>query len=63
MPEKFKPPLISEVITSLIELQSIIGDQPVTLANYTEDEADLPLPDIKGLGVKIWQSGNGEVRH
>ncbi len=60
MPE-FKPPLISEVITALFELQGIVGDQPITLAKFTDEEADVPLPGIAGLGVKIWQSGNGKV--
>ncbi len=54
-------PKISEVITALLELQGIIGDQPITLAKFTEDEADVPLPGIAGLGVMI-HSSNGEVR-
>ncbi len=57
-------PLISEVITALLELQAIIGDQHVTLAQWKDDyeEADVPLPGICGLGLIIHQSGNGEVK-
>ncbi len=57
-------PLISEVITALLELQEIIGDQHVTLAQYSDDapEAEVPLPGICGLGLIIHQSANGEVK-
>ena len=55
-------PKISEVVTSLLELQGIIGDQRITLAKYTDDEAELPLPGIKGLGIITHQEPNGEVR-
>jgi hypothetical protein len=52
-------PKISEVITSLIELQGIIGDQRITLAR--EETCDVPLPDVSGLGVMIY-GDNGEVK-
>lgn len=44
-------PLISKVITDLIEIQEIIGDQNIILA--TAEKADIPFPEAKGLGIDI----------
>lgn len=42
---------ISQVISSLLEIQSYIGDREVVLRDV--DSADIPLPDAEGLGVDV----------
>jgi hypothetical protein len=44
-------PLLSEVITSLIEIQETIGDREVVLTDVAH--CDIPLPDAPGMGVTI----------
>ena len=44
-------PKISEIVTSLLELQGIIGDQEVVLVR--EQDAEIPLPDIPEYGVNL----------
>ncbi len=52
-------PLISDVITSLFELQAAVGDQRIRLIE--ESKADVPLPGVCKLGVLI-NGTNGEVQ-
>ena len=53
-------PKISEVITSLIEIQQAIGDQEVELVG--ENEADIPLPDAPPLGINVLSNGHAKKK-
>ncbi len=59
-------PLLSEIITDLLELQAAIGDQNAILADAKD--ADIPFPSANGLGIDIIDDEpdapkrNGQVR-
>lgn len=54
-----KMPKISHVISSLLQIQAVIGDREVVLKHV--DDCDIPLPDAEGMGVDILDAPDFDV--
>ena len=50
---------ISDVISSLLEIQAVIGDREVVLR--PGNDCDIPLPDAQELGVNILDAPDFDV--
>ena len=54
-------PRLSHIVTSLLEIQAVIGDVDCELTS--EAKCDIPLPDADGMGIVIIDTPSGTNGH